>query len=70
MPSIKLLPVGLCEIFGLSAGGVTCGMKERGLVHEWVYLPSFKVYCEVKNRIACYNKNIYTHYNDDHQYFN
>ena len=78
IPSIKLLLVGLCEI-RVIRGGLSCGMKERGLVHGWVYLPSFKVYCETKNKIValtCYNKNThtYTHtyiyYNDDHQFFN
>ena len=40
------------------------------LLHGWVYLRSFTVYCETKNRIGCYDKNTHTHYNDDHQYFN
>ena len=69
--------------FGLSAGGLGCGMKERGLAHGWVYVSSFTVYCEIKNRLAalaCYNKNTHTHththtqahthYNDGHQFFN
>ena len=60
---------------GLSAGGLSYGMKERGLVHGWVYLPSFTGYCEIKNRmaaLACYNKNkhTHTHDNDDHQFIN